>query len=54
MNYYIVPKEVIDWAKKEAECWGHTKTYFDDGYAAAMQDFLDKINVVYTKDGDNE
>lgn len=50
MNDYVVPKEVIEWAKKEAEGWGHALTDFDDGYAAAMQDFLDKINVVYTKD----
>ena len=51
MNDYVVPKEVIEWAKKEAEMASRSPYVdFDLGYVAAMQDFLDKINVVYTKD----
>ena len=50
MNDYVVPKEVIEWAKEEAEDFSYPDDLWAKGYVAAMQDFLDKINVVYTKD----
>lgn len=48
MNDYVVPKEVIEWAKTGAVAEQYTD--FDEGYSAALEDFLTMINVVYTKD----
>lgn len=53
MNDYVVPKEVIEWAKNEA-VGGSPYVDYDIGYSTAMQDFLNKINVVYTKETNND
>ena len=53
MNDYVVPKEVIEWAKWEINCSdgdiGMSVDY-NVGYEDALKTFLNKINVVYTKD----
>ena len=53
MNDYVVPKEVIEWAKEQAEDHWFPDDPWLNGYQKAMQDFLDKINVVYTKETNN-
>ena len=50
MNDYVVPKEVIEWAKVEAEDFSYPDDLWAKGFRNAMQTFLDKINVVYTKE----
>ena len=50
MNDYVVPKEVIEWAKEQLYANRLGSGLYNLGYVEALQDFLDKINVVYTKD----
>ena len=50
MNDYVVPKEVIEWAKEEVYVNEPFEGEWVDGYVCALKAFLNKINVVYTKD----
>ena len=53
MNDYVVPKEVIEWAKEEAEDYEYYGDWLS-GYRRAMQDFLDRISVTYRKERNND
>lgn len=50
MNDYVVPKEVIEWAILEAQYPNEEGSDYETGYTEAVQTFLKKINVVFTKD----
>ena len=50
MNDYVVPKEVIEWAKNEAEDYAFPDDPWLVGYRQAMQAFLDRINVPFKRE----
>lgn len=52
MNDYVVPNEVVEWVKEEICTHEDIDGEWVDGYLCAFKSFLNKINVVYTKDSE--
>lgn len=54
MNDYVVPAAVIAWAKREISLDDGAEALYNQGFEDALKTFLNKINVPYsTEEQDN-